>query len=103
MSLFTNFKQKAIETSKHTPSVWYRYEDDTFVIWKQGQEKVHQYLNSHHNNIKFTMKLKEENQIPFLDILVTRVEEYLEHKVYLKPTHPDWCPHKLSNYHPGQK
>jgi len=31
-----------------------------------------QYLNSRHNSIKFTIEFKQNNEIPFLDILVKR-------------------------------
>ncbi|XP_019870071.1 uncharacterized protein LOC109598606 [Aethina tumida] len=110
-SVFANFfmekfEQKAIETSKHKPSVWYRYVDDTFVIWKHGQEKLDQFLkhlNSQHNIIEFTMELEKENQIPFLDVPVKRVGEHLDHTVYRKPTHTDGYLHKLFNHYPSQK
>lgn len=32
-----------------------------------------QFLNSHHNNIKFTIEFEENSGIPFLDILVEKV------------------------------
>ena len=33
-----DFETKAIEKATHKPACWYRYVDDTFVIWPRGQE-----------------------------------------------------------------
>jgi hypothetical protein len=57
------------------PAHWYRYVDDTFVVWTHGQEELHrflQHLNTIHSNIKFTMEVEKNNTLPFLDVLVTR-------------------------------
>lgn len=54
-------------------------------------------LNFEHTSIKFTMELVNKNQIRFLDILVKRVGEHLDHTVYRKLTHTDWYLHKLFN------
>jgi hypothetical protein len=35
-----DFEIKAIETATHKPACWYRYVDDTFVIWPHGQERL---------------------------------------------------------------
>nr|CAH7743508.1 unnamed protein product [Callosobruchus chinensis] len=101
-----HFEKKAISSAEHKPSVWYRYVDDTFVVWKRGEEKLKlflEHLNSQHPNIKFTMELEENNQLAFLDVLVMRQQGRLNHKVYRKPTHTDRYLHKLSNHHPTQK
>jgi len=50
-----NIEKKAIEQATHRPAHWYRYVDDTFVIWPHGQQKLTEflnYLNGLHNNIK---------------------------------------------------
>jgi len=33
-----DFAKKAIEQVTYKPVRWFRYVDDTFVIWPQGQE-----------------------------------------------------------------
>jgi hypothetical protein len=54
-----NFEKKAIEQATHKPVCWFRYVDDTFIIWPHGQEKLTEFLNhlnGLHNNIQLTME-----------------------------------------------
>ena len=53
---------------------WYRYVDDKFTMFenKDTANGSLQYLNSRHNSIKFTIEFEQDNEIPFLDILVKR-------------------------------
>jgi hypothetical protein len=65
-----DFEKNAIEQATHIPVCWFRYVDNTLVIWPHGQEKLEDFLNhlnGLHNKIKFTME-KEEGHLPFLDI-----------------------------------
>jgi hypothetical protein len=39
-----HFEKKAIEQAIHTPVCWFRYVDDTFVIWPHGQEKLKNWI-----------------------------------------------------------
>ena len=53
------------------PICYQSYVDDTFVLFK---EKCHaqmflDFINSFHRNIKFTMDVESDGQLPFLDIL----------------------------------
>ena len=34
-----DFETKAIGKTSHKPACWYRYVDDTFVIWPRGKKK----------------------------------------------------------------
>ena len=70
-----DFEMKAIEKATHKPDCWYRYVDDTFVIWSHGKEKLMDFLkhlNGIHNNIQFTMEIEREGHLPFLDIDINR-------------------------------
>jgi len=70
-----DFEMKAIEKATNKPDCWYRYVDDTFVIWSHGKEKLMDFLkhlNGIHNNIQFTMEIEREGHLPFLDIDVNR-------------------------------
>jgi len=53
------FEKKAIEQAAHKPVCWFRYVDDTFIVWPHGQEKLTEFLNhlsGLHNKIQFTME-----------------------------------------------
>ena len=52
----------------------YRYVDETFTMFenKDTANGFLQYLDSHQNSIKFTIEFEQDNEIPFLDILVKR-------------------------------
>jgi len=101
-----DFEKKATEQAKHKPVCWFRYVDDTFVIWPHGQEKLTEFLNhlnGLHNKIRFTMG-KEEGHLPFLDIDIYRkTDGSLGHKVYRKPTHTNLHLHQNSHHHPANK
>ena len=72
------FKQLAITSAPISPSVWYRYVDDTFV-------NVHHKLDPH---IKFTGEVEKEGQLAFLDTLVTRRDDgTIKVAIYRKATH----------------
>jgi len=58
-----DFENKAIEQAAHRPVCWFRYVDDTFVIWPHGQENLAEFLthlSGLHNKIQFTMEKEEE-------------------------------------------
>ncbi|GJQ66633.1 hypothetical protein Trydic_g4603 [Trypoxylus dichotomus] len=48
------FESLAIETAVDKPTVWWRYVDDTFVVWPHGRDKLERFLehlNGVHPNI----------------------------------------------------
>jgi hypothetical protein len=58
-----DFEKKAIEQATHKPACWFRYVDDTFVIWPHGQEKLTEFLNhlsGRHNKIKFATEKRKK-------------------------------------------
>jgi len=67
---------------------WKRYVDDIFGIInkKSDANKILDFLNSMHPNIKFTTELEKDKSIPFLDILVKRKFGRLHTEMYRKPT-----------------
>ena len=101
-----HFEELAITSAPVKPAIWLRYVDDTFVVWREGREKLEEFL--HHLNalrpsIKFTMELEEKDQLPFLDVLVKKKENRLTTTVYRKKTHTDRYIHFTSNHHPSTK
>ena len=100
------FQQQALNMAEKKPSNWYRYVDDTFVVWPHGEELQNflQYLNSLHPNIQFTMETEKDDKLVFLDVLVKKkLDGLLGHTMYRKPTHTDLYLHANSEHHPTQK
>ena len=95
------FEKNAIETATHKPACWYRYVDDTFVIWPHGHKRLMEFLehlNGIIKNIQFTMET-EAGHLPFLDIDIYRKKDgSLGHKVYRKPTHKNLYLHQKSHH-----
>ena len=97
-----HFEALAIESARLKPATWLRYVDDTFVVWNEGMDKLHdflEHLNTIRPSIQFTMELEEDGKLPFLDVLVTRGANRLTTKVYRKATHTDRYIHFTSNHH----
>jgi hypothetical protein len=85
-----HFEKLAIDTTDLRPAVWLRYVEDTFVVWPHGSTRLQEFLhhlNSLRPTIQFTMEVKTNNTLPFLDVLVTKRGLNLSTKVYRKPTH----------------
>ena len=51
-----DFEKRAIEQEPHKPVCWFRYVDDTFVIWPHGKQELGQFLN-HLNGIHKNINL----------------------------------------------
>lgn len=67
---------------------WMRYVDDVFAVIKNDTCSliILNYLNTQHNNIRFTIENEKQNKIPFLDTTVTRNETCFKLSLYHKPT-----------------
>jgi hypothetical protein len=60
--------------NQHTHVFWFRYVDDTFIIWPHGKEKLTEFLNylsGLHTNMQVTME-QEEGHLPFSDFEIYR-------------------------------
>jgi hypothetical protein len=102
-----DFEKKTIEQATHKPVCWYRYVDDTLVIWPHGQDKLLEFLknlNLLNKKIQFTMETEKDGNLPFLDIDIYRkTDGSLGHKVYRKPTHTNLYLQQNSHHHPASK
>nr|VZH99624.1 unnamed protein product [Spirometra erinaceieuropaei] len=62
--------------SSYPPKVWVRYVDDTLVVIKRSEVKAFKtLLNSIFPDIQFSMEEEVNNQLPFLDVQVTRLTD----------------------------
>ena len=66
---------------------WKKSVDDTIGYVKNDSIGIIlSKLNYFHSNIQFTYEVEEENKLSFLDVLLIRNENFIETKVYEKPT-----------------
>ena len=65
-----------------------RYVDDVFATIKDEScaTKILEFLNTQHQNIRFTIEMELNNKIPFLDTKVTKKEDSFTTTIYHKPT-----------------
>ena len=70
------------------PKYYRRYVDDIFLMFekKNHLKKFLKYMNSRHQNIKFTFEEEQNNTITFLDISITRVGNELQTSLFQKKT-----------------
>ena len=80
------------------PAYYRRYVDDIFVLFRSPDhlEKFKNYLNSKHRNIRFTCEKEQNNSMPFLDILITRISNGFKTSLYHKPTFSGVCSNFIS-------
>ena len=83
-------EEVAINTSEIQPKVCKRYVDDSFCIIKRNAVNYfHTTLNSIDPHISFTIEEESDQQIAFLDTLVSRKDNKITISVYRKATNTD--------------
>ena len=80
-----------------------RYVDDTLVAVnsERDAELFLEYLNGLHHCVQFTMEKEDSGILPFLDILITRLEDGISTTIYRKKTHSGVYSHYKS-FIPGR-
>ena len=82
----------------HTPRLWLRKVDDTFVITKYDKRETLDERNKFNCKVQFTYESTTNNTLPFLDSSIKRDNEgRLQTKVYRKKTHAGQYLHYTSN------
>ena len=63
-----HFEEKWALNSSDCPTVWFRYVDDTFTLFRNKDTAIKflHYLNSRQDNIQFTIESEHNQEIPFL-------------------------------------
>ena len=84
-----DIEQRALSTFRTPLRFWKRYVDDTCTaIQSCIIEEFHQHLNSIEPSIHFTYEIEQNNQLPFLDILLNRQDDgSILTSVFRKSTH----------------
>ena len=59
----------------HTPRLWLRKVDNTFVVTKYHKIEALQDLNKFNCKVEFTYESATNNTLPFLDCLIKRDNE----------------------------
>jgi hypothetical protein len=98
-SIFSAINLKYIENTKlvnilleHHILGYFRYVDDILIMYKNDSTDTYDALDTFNNifpDIKFTMEEEKENQINFLDITISKVEDSTSFSIYRKPTTTD--------------
>ena len=70
------------------PLYYRRFMDDTFVLFRSQDDvkKFHKYIGSRHKNMSFTFEIENDNCLPFLDVLISRIGNTFSTSLYRKPT-----------------
>ena len=70
------------------PIFYRRYIDDTFLLFKESShlQEFLSYMNSRHDNIKFTSEMENNSKLAFLDTIVLNENGKFSTSVYRKPT-----------------
>ena len=87
-NIFVGYHESKLFSCVQKPTIYFRYVDDTFAIFKQEND-VDDFLvtlNRLHPALKFTFEKEHDGKLPFPDILVERTELDFETSVYRKPT-----------------
>ena len=62
-----------MDTFDEDIATYRRYEDDAFLVLPENSINFfHDQLNSINHNIQFTLENETNNQLPFLDVFITR-------------------------------
>ena len=97
-----HFETNALDTYPLKPVAWFRFVDDTFIVWRHGKDELENFLNhlnSQHGSIRLTMEIEEGGCLPFLDVKVSRSDNQLSFSTYRTPTHTDQYLHYSSGHH----
>lgn len=76
------------------PTYWYRIVDDVFIILYESLELLKEFLNEVNKidrNKQFTLEIKQNNRLPFLDVRLFKIAKDLtmERAVYRKSMRSD--------------
>ena len=77
------------EIGHYVSTNWRRFLDDCYINWPYGEGKLkelHDILNNLDNRIQLTAETSCE-ELPFLDVMITKDDTHLTTDIHYKPTH----------------
>ena len=83
-----NWVLNEVSSFNPKPYIILRYVDDLFCVFncERDLEMFFAKINTIHANIQFTKDLEQNNQLPYLDVLVTRADVKFKTTVFRKKT-----------------
>jgi hypothetical protein len=69
-----HFKEIALDIADNKPAKWFKYVNNTFVVWPYGPGRLQRFLhhlNSIRPTIRFTMEVEANDTPLFFDILIS--------------------------------
>ena len=87
-NIFVGYYESKLFQTTSKPEMYYRYMDDTFVIFSNEDEcdLFLDSLNSLHPSLRFTFEKESNLALPFLDVLVEKSPSKFITSIYQKPT-----------------
>ena len=87
-NLYMDFFKKYLLRTIILPDdvIWYRYVDDVLCLWPEDLDNFLCQLNNLVPSIEFFIEEEIDVKIPFLDVLIERVEHNFKFTIYRKPT-----------------
>ena len=87
-NIFMGYLEYSVSPSSSSQIIYIRYMDDCLVISKTKEENevLFDKLNSLHSMISFTREIEENNELPFLDILIMKNNINFQTTIYRKTT-----------------
>ena len=87
-NIFVGFHESRLFNNTVKPGAYFRYVDDTFVIFGSELEsdRFHVNLNQLHPALKFTVEKEQNNSLNFLDVSVEKGGTGFLTSIYRKPT-----------------
>ena len=79
---------------------WLRYVDDVYATVEEGcdiEDILHK-INQCVPSIKFTIEHEKDCTLPFLDVLIHRIDRTFQYEIYRKPTNINSFIHNYSNH-----
>ncbi|XP_068742454.1 uncharacterized protein [Montipora capricornis] len=86
--IMCDFEEKWVMKNTNQPTIWFRYVDDTFTLFKNKNDALSflRYLNGRHDNIKFTIEFEQNDEIPFLILMKRNRDSSFSTSIYRKKT-----------------